>query len=149
MPPGPSLCSYKQAYKAELGSPLQSGGRTFWHRENCGCSSKTFLLAKTSTGHHQVYQILHFLLHFQANHQEASLYTPLPILEKPWESISMDYMSVLLSGLLSTKNGNGCVFAVIDQFLKMPILIVGKKNVTMADIAKLFFKRFWVHFGIP
>jgi hypothetical protein len=76
MPPGPSLCSYKRACKDDLGSPLQSDGRTFWRGENCGRSSETFLLAKTSTGRQQVYQILHCLCHFQANHQEARLIHP-------------------------------------------------------------------------
>jgi hypothetical protein len=77
--------------------------------------------------------------------KKQGLYTPLPTLENPWESILMDYMS----GLLSTKQGNDCVFMVIDQFSKMAILIACKKNITMVDTAKLFFKRVWVHFGIP
>jgi hypothetical protein len=40
------------------------------------------------------------------------LYTPLLSAEKPWESISMYYMS----SLSSTKQGNGCMFVVIDWF---------------------------------
>jgi hypothetical protein len=48
--------------------------------------------------------------------KKKGLYTPLPIPEKPWESISMDYMS----GLSSTKQGNDCVFVVIDHFQRWP-----------------------------
>jgi hypothetical protein len=88
---GPSLCSYKRVCKDDLGSPLQSGGRTFWHRENCGHSSETFLLAKTSTGRQQVYQILHYLCHFQANHQEARLIHP--------SSYSREALGIHLNGL--------------------------------------------------
>jgi hypothetical protein len=77
--------------------------------------------------------------------KNKGLYTPLPTLEKPWESISMDYMSVLPS----TKQGNDCVFVVVDRFSKMAILTSCKKNITMTDTAKLFFKQVWVHFGIP
>jgi hypothetical protein len=77
--------------------------------------------------------------------KKQGLYTPLPIPEKPWESISMDYMS----GLSSTKQGNDCVFVVVDRFSKMAILTACKKNVTVTDTAKLFFERVWVHFGIP
>jgi hypothetical protein len=73
------------------------------------------------------------------------LYTPLPTLEKPWESISMDYMS----GLSSTKKGNDCVFVVNDQFLKMSILTACKKNIKEEATTKLFFERVWVHFRIP
>ena len=46
------------------------------------------------------------------------MYTPLPTPDKPWESISMEYMS----GLLSTKRFNDCVFVVVDRFSKMEIL---------------------------
>jgi hypothetical protein len=52
-------------------------------------------------------------------------------------------------GLPSTKKGNDCVFVVIDRFSKMTILATCKKNITVADTAKLFFKRVWVHFRIP
>jgi hypothetical protein len=72
--------------------------------------------------------------------KKQGLYTPLPIPEKPWESISMDYMF----GLSSTKHGNGCVFVVIDRFLKMAILTACKKNFTVAYIANIFFERVWV-----
>jgi hypothetical protein len=57
----------------------------------------------------------------------------------------MDYMS----GLPSTKQGNDCVFVVVDRFSKMAILTACKKNITVEDTAKLFFERVWVHFGIP
>jgi hypothetical protein len=77
--------------------------------------------------------------------KKQGLYTHLPIPEKPWESISMDYMS----GFPSTKLGNDSVFVVVDQFSKMAILAACKKNVTAAETAKLFFERVWVHFGIP
>jgi hypothetical protein len=77
--------------------------------------------------------------------KNQGLYTPLYTPKKPWESISMDYMS----GLSSTKKGNGCVFVAIDQFLNISILTACKKNITAADTTKLFFERVWVHFGIP
>jgi hypothetical protein len=57
----------------------------------------------------------------------------------------MDYMS----GLLSTKQGNDCVFVVVDRFSKMAILVACKKNITTKVTAKIFFERVWVHFRIP
>jgi hypothetical protein len=77
--------------------------------------------------------------------KKQGLYTPLPTPDRPWESISMDYMS----GLPSTKRGNDCVFVVVDRFSKMAILVACKKNITTEATAKLFFERVWVHFGIP
>jgi hypothetical protein len=77
--------------------------------------------------------------------KKQGLYTPLPTPSRPWESISMDYMS----GLPSTKHGNDYVFVVVDRFSKMSIMMACKKNITAEATAKLFFERVWVHFGIP
>jgi hypothetical protein len=68
--------------------------------------------------------------------KQQGLYTPLPTPKRPWESIVMDYMS----GLPPTKKGNDCVFVVVDQFLKMTILIACKKSITTTDTSKLFFE---------
>jgi hypothetical protein len=71
------------------------------------------------------------------------MYTSLPTPDMTWESISMDYML----GLLSTKQGNDCVFVVVDCFSKMAIMVTCKKSITMEATAKIFFERVWVHFG--
>lgn len=52
------------------------------------------------------------------------------------------------SGLPSTTHGNDCVFGIVDQFSKMAILAICKKNITIEYIVNLFFKRVWVHFGL-
>jgi hypothetical protein len=77
--------------------------------------------------------------------KKQGLYTPLPTPERPWESISMDYMF----GLPSTKKGNDFIFVVIDQFSNMAILMAYKKSITMTDTTKHFFESMWVHFGMP
>jgi hypothetical protein len=64
------------------------------------------------------------------------MYTPLPTPDRPWESISMDYMS----GLPSTKWGNDYVFVVVDRFYKMSIRVAYKKRITIEAIAKLLFE---------
>jgi hypothetical protein len=79
------------------------------------------------------------------NTKKHGMYTPLSTLDRPWESISMDYMS----GLPSTKQGNDCVFLVVDRFSKMAFLVACKKNITTEAIAKIFVEQVWVHFGIP
>lgn len=43
----------------------------------------------------------------------------MPTPSQPWESISIDYMS----DLPSTKNGNECVFMVINKFSKMVVMV--------------------------
>ena len=77
--------------------------------------------------------------------KKQGLYTPLSAPDKPWESISMDYMS----GLPSIKHGNDCAFVVVDRFSKMAILTICKKNIMVEAATKLFFERVWVQFGLP
>ena len=76
--------------------------------------------------------------------KKPGLYTPMPTLNMPWESTSMDYMS----DLPSTKHGNDYVFMVVDRFSKMEILTPFKKSITVEATAKIFFECVWVHFGI-
>jgi hypothetical protein len=59
--------------------------------------------------------------------EKQGMYTPLPTPDRPWESISMDYMS----SLSSTKRGNDCVFFYVDHFSKMEIMATYKKSITI------------------
>jgi hypothetical protein len=68
--------------------------------------------------------------------KKQGLYTPLPTPDRPWESISMDYMS----SLSSTKRGNDCVFLVVDRFSKMTIMAACEKSITTEATAKIFFE---------
>jgi hypothetical protein len=49
----------------------------------------------------------------------------------------MDY----ISSLPSTKQGNDCVFVVVDRFSKMAILTAYKKSIIVVYISKFFFER--------
>jgi hypothetical protein len=40
------LCVPSRECEADLGSSLQSGGRTLWHRKDSGSVAETFLLVK-------------------------------------------------------------------------------------------------------
>jgi hypothetical protein len=95
VPSGPSLCSIKQAREDDLGSSLQSGGKTLWHRKDSGSVAETFLLVETSTRCRKVYQVMHRLRYCQTDHKETGLI-------HPSVDSSMDYMS----NLSSTKRGN-------------------------------------------
>jgi hypothetical protein len=57
----------------------------------------------------------------------------------------MDYMS----GMMSTKQGNDCVFLGVDRFFKMAIITAYKKNIIVEDTANILFERVSIHFGIP
>jgi hypothetical protein len=68
--------------------------------------------------------------------KKQGLYTPLSTPERSWESISMNYMY----GITSTKQGNDCLFVVVDRFSKMVILTVCKKIIIAVYTIKLFFE---------
>ena len=57
-----------------------------------------------------------------SNHK-LGLYLPLPIPDKPWHFISMDFMS----RFPSSRRGNDCIYVVVDRFSKMAIMVVSKK----------------------
>jgi hypothetical protein len=65
--------------------------------------------------------------------------------ERPWNSISMYY----ISGLPSTKHGNDCVFVILDQFYKMVVLTPCKKRNTVEATTNIFFEHVWVLFEFP
>lgn len=79
------------------------------------------------------------------SNRKLGLYLPLPILDKPWQSVSMDFMS----GLPTTRWGHDCVYVVVDRFSKMAIMVACKKMIFVEDTAKIFFEHVWVHFGFP
>ena len=128
-----------------MGIPLQSGGRTLQRRKYSGDATKTFLLAETSIGGQQVNRSCTAYVIVKSTTKKKGSYTPLPTPDKPWESISMDYMS----GLPSTKWGNDSVFVIVDRFSKMVILVACKKSIIAKATTKFFFEFVWVHFGIP
>jgi hypothetical protein len=133
---GPYLCSIKRASEADLGSPLQSGGRTLRVEKTVVMLQKHFYWPKLRQEVNKYIRSCTAYAIAKPTTKKQGLYTPLPTPDRPWESISMDYMS----GLPSTKWGNDCVFVVVDRFSKMVILVACKKNITTEATAKLFFE---------
>jgi hypothetical protein len=74
-----------------------------------------------------------FFISKPANKKQG-LYIPLPTSDRPWESISMDYMS----DITSTKHGNDCVFVVVDRFSQMEVLKPSKKIITTQACIGMF-----------
>ncbi len=79
------------------------------------------------------------------SNRKLGLYTPLPILSRPWESVSMDFVG----GLLMSRKGHDYLYIVVDRFSKMCILMPCKKQVTTEHTGFLFIQHVWVHFGFP
>ncbi|KAL0416333.1 UNVERIFIED_CONTAM: Transposon Ty3-I Gag-Pol polyprotein [Sesamum latifolium] len=81
----------------------------------------------------------------KADHQKkAGLLQPLPIPTRPWESVSMDYISEL------PKVGDlGSIIVVVDRLSKYATFIAAPKHVTAEGTAHLFFKHIVKYWGLP
>ncbi|KAF2303678.1 hypothetical protein GH714_021160 [Hevea brasiliensis] len=80
----------------------------------------------------------------KVEHQHpAGLSEKLPILEKPWESFSMDF----IVGLPQSE-GSGCILVVVDQFSKYGVFISAPKDCTAEQAAQLFLKHVVKYWGL-
>jgi transposase InsO family protein len=72
------------------------------------------------------------------------LLQPLPVPTRPWQHISMDFMTYP-----TDKNGYDTVFVVVDRFSKIPISIPCHKTVTAKGLARLWVQHLYRRTGPP
>ena len=75
----------------------------------------------------------------------AWFYTPLPILQKPGDLVSMEFVV----GLPRTKSCYDSIFLVVDMFSKMAHFIGCKTTHDASHVAGLFFKEVVRLHGLP
>jgi hypothetical protein len=117
---------------------------TFWYGKNSGNATKKIDLLKLRQDVHKYIIYCTFYVISKHSIKKQGIYTPIPTPYRPWESISMYYMS----SLPSTKHGDEFVYMVIDRFSKIAVLAPYKKRITIEATTKIFFEHVWVHFGL-
>jgi hypothetical protein len=78
------------------------------------------------------------------NKKQTSLLQPLPIIEGPWESVSMDFMVSF-----PPSRGFDAIMVVVDRFSKMAHFVLTKKSAMAQETRRLFFTHVFKHHGLP
>ena len=76
--------------------------------------------------------------------KEAGLLQPLSIPEKPWQCVSMDF----ISGFPKVE-GFESVLVVVDRFSKYVVFIPAPSECPADEAARIFFSNVVKHFGMP
>ena len=76
-------------------------------------------------------------------HKPFGLLKQLPIPEKPWNSISMDFIEQL-----PNSSGYTAILVVVDQLSKQCIFIPTNDKVTSPELAKLFLLHLFSKHGV-
>src|SRR6185436_8781227 len=80
-----------------------------------------------------------------SNQKPAGLIQPLPIPQKRWQQVTMDF----ITQLPITKRKNDAIFVVVDRFSKRVHFEPTTTTATAPDIAKLFFYQIFRQHGLP
>jgi hypothetical protein len=79
-----------------------------------------------------------------SNHKPYGLLQPLPIPERPWSSISVDFITQL-----PESNGYTAICVFVDRFTKMAHFAPTTDNIDAEGTVQLFFERVFSAHGLP
>ena len=79
-----------------------------------------------------------------SRHKPYGQLLPLPVPERPWQSISMDFIVKL-----PLSNGFDSILVVVDRFSKMSHFVPCNETVSAAQLCDLLFNHVYKHHGFP
>lgn len=79
-----------------------------------------------------------------SRHKPYGLLKPLPIPERPWSSISLDFITDL-----PVSNGYDCILVIVDRLTKMSHFIPCHKTITSSQTVDAFLKFVFKYHGAP
>jgi hypothetical protein len=144
---GNQLCIPKCSMRDNLLKEKHSGGLYghFGHDKTLAQLSNSYYCPGMRTKVIKFVNKCRIFQHRKLKRQNTRLYQPLPILERPWDVISMDFVL----GLPRMQRGFDSIFLVVDIFSKMAHFIPCQKTNDATHVANLFFKEVVRLHGLP
>jgi hypothetical protein len=144
---GNQLCIPKCSMRENLLKEKHSGGlaRHFGHDKTFSKLNESYFWSGMREDFKRFVDRCRICQHSKGKRQNAGLYQPLPIPDRPWDAVSMDF----ILGLLRTQRGFDLIFVVVDRFSNMAHFIPCQKTSDETHIANLFFKEVIRLHGLP
>jgi hypothetical protein len=144
---GNQLCIPRCSMRGNLLKEKHSGGLAghFGHDKTFAQLSSSYYWPGMRTEVIKFVNRCRICQHAKGKRQNTRLYQPLPIPERPWDAISMDFML----GLPRTQRGFDSIFVVVYRFSNMGHFIPCQKASDATHVANLFFREVVRLHGLP
>jgi hypothetical protein len=144
---GNQLCIPKCSMRENLLKEKHSGGlaENFGHDQTLSKLNESYYWTRMREDIKIFIERCRICQHSKGKRQNTRFYQPLPIPDRPWDAVSMDF----ILGLPRTQRGFKSIFVVVDRFYNMAHFIPCHKTSDATHIENLFFKEVIRLHGLP